>query len=88
MLDSKRRQRQKIKLPLTRAIKVSRLSRFLQRGSWYQDSSGMQAVPALCFAQGARPARNINPATMTILCIRDKSYRDTALCHKDSSETP
>ena len=35
-----------------------------------------------------RTARNKTPATMTNLWLRDKSYRDTALCHRDSSETP
>jgi hypothetical protein len=50
------------------------LSRFLQRGSCYQDKSGMRAAP------GSALCSQVNSCIMTNYWLRGNSYRDTALC--------
>ena len=69
------------KRKLTRSIKVSCLSRFLQRASCYLDKSGMRAAP------GYAHYSQLNPATMTNYWLRGKLCHDTAPCTLYSSET-
>jgi hypothetical protein len=59
---------------LTRTIKVSCLSRFLQRAFCYQDKSVMRAAP------GSAHCSQSNSCIMTNYWLRGNSYRDTALC--------